>query len=89
MDISLVQILVVVVITNVRFIWTDVENGFRLSALLSELADPKTFVKHDKKWEEFYKFFIESKGKQVKIPVQGKRGGATRSLLGYFYRRRK
>jgi len=34
---SLVQILVVVVITNMRTIWAEVENGFRWRAFRSEL----------------------------------------------------
>jgi len=68
---SLVQILVVVVITNMRTIWAEVENGFRWRAFRSELVDPKRFVKYDKKWKGFInlKAFIELKGKLVKIPV--------------------
>jgi len=50
---SLVQILVVVVITNMRTIWAEVENGFRWRAFRSELVDPKRFVKYDKKWKGF------------------------------------
>ena len=46
MENSLVQILVAVVITDVRFIWTEVENGFKLRAIRFELVDPKRFVKH-------------------------------------------
>jgi len=68
---SLVQILVVVVITNMRTIWAEVENGFRWRAFRSELVDPKRFVKYDKKCKGFIfiKAFIELKGKLVKIPV--------------------
>jgi len=46
---SLVQILVVVVITKLRTLWTEVENGFGWRAFRSELVDPKRFVKYDKK----------------------------------------
>jgi len=50
---TLVQILVVVVITKLRTFWTEVENGFRWRAFRSEWVDPKRFVKHDKKWDGF------------------------------------
>jgi len=68
---SLVQILVVVVITNMRTIWAEVENGFRWRAFRSELVDPKRFVKYDKKCKGFIqiKTLIELKGKLVNIPV--------------------
>jgi len=69
---TLVQILVVVVITKLRTFWTEVENGFRWRAFRSELVDPKRFVKYDKKCDGFVKEpIIELKGKQVKIPVLG------------------
>jgi len=52
---TLVQILVVVVITKLRTFWTEVENGFRWRAFRSELVDPKRFVKYDKKCDGFFK----------------------------------
>ena len=64
---TLVQILVVVVITKLRTFWTEVENGFRWRAFRSEWVDPKRFVKHDKKWDGF-KFLNPSsnwKGKRL------------------------
>jgi len=64
---TLVQILVVVVITKLRTLWTEVENGFRWRAFRSEWVDPKRFVKHDKKWDGF-KFLNPSsnwKGKRL------------------------
>jgi len=68
---TLVQILVVVVITKLRTFWTEVENGFRWRAFRSELVDPKRFVKYDKKCKGFIqiKTLIELKGKLVNIPV--------------------
>ena len=87
-DKPLVQILVAVVITDVRPIWTEVENGYRLRAIRSVLVDPKRFVQSDNKGGEFFEFLIESKGKLVKIPVLCDGGGDT-LILGYFWRRRK
>jgi len=74
---TLVQILVVVVITKLRTFWTEVENGFRWRAFRSEWVDPKRFVKHDKKWNGFFflKAIIELKGKTVNIPLLGYRVG--------------
>jgi len=86
-DKPLVQILVAVVITDVRPIWTEVENGYRLRAIRSVLVDPKRFVQSDNKGEEFV-FLIESKGKLVKIPVLCD-GAGNSLILGYFWRRRK
>jgi len=51
MEKTLVQILVVVVITKLRTLWTEVENGFGWRAFRSEWVDPKRFVKYDKKWD--------------------------------------
>lgn len=47
MEFPLVQILVVVVIRNLRLISIDVGKGYRLIALRSVLADPKRFVKYE------------------------------------------
>lgn len=41
MDQSIVQILVVVVITYVRTIWTDVEKGSMATVFVHGLVDPK------------------------------------------------
>jgi len=51
LEISLVQILVIVVITNLRIIWTEVENGFKRREFRFEWVDPKRLIKHYKKWE--------------------------------------
>jgi len=66
-DNPLVQILVAVVITDVRPIWTEVENGYRLRAIRSVLVDPKRFVQSDNKGEEFSSSSLNRKGKWLKF----------------------
>jgi len=81
MEKTIVQILVVVVITKMRTLWTEVENGFGWRAFRSEWVDPKKFFKQDKKWDGlkiyFFKTIIELKGKMVKIPLLGEKRGVT------------
>jgi len=79
---TLVQILVVVVITKLRTFWTEVENGFRWRAFRSEWVDPKRFVKHDKKWDGF-KFLNPS------LNWKGKRLTFRYLVKGWEERRRK
>lgn len=77
MEKPIVQILVVVVITKMRSLWTEVENGFQWRAFRLEWVDPKRFVKHDKKCEGFLKKFMPSlnwKGKWLKFHYLVKRG---------------
>ena len=90
MEKPLVQILVVVVITKLRTLWTEVENGFGWRAFRSEWVDPKRFVKYDKKWEGLAGFrvceaLIELKGKMVKIPLLGERKGREEGGLALFF----
>jgi len=102
---TLVQILVVVVITKLRTFWTEVENGFRWRAFRSEWVDPKRFVKHDKKWDGF-KFLNPSlnwKGKRLtfvtwlRVEIWGRERGQlfflfwawSNFFLGYLLRWRK
>jgi len=65
-DKPLVQILVAVVITDVRPIWTEVENGYRLRAIRSVLVDPKRFVQSDNKGEEL-RSSLNRKGNWLKF----------------------
>jgi len=80
MEKTIVQILVVVVITKMRTLWTEVENGFGWRAFRSEWVDPKRFFKQDKKWDGLKIYFLKPslnwKGKWLKFHylVKKKRG---------------
>jgi len=93
MEKPLVQILVVVVITKLRTLWTEVENGFGWRAFRSEWVDPKRFVKYDKKWEGLTGFvFVKPssnwKGKWLKFHylVKERRGGKRFFFFSFFFR---
>lgn len=55
---TLVQILVVVVITKLRSLfWTEVENGSKWKGIWFGWVDPKRFIKYEKKWGGDYEWF--------------------------------
>ena len=76
---TLVQILVVVVITKLRSLfWTEVENGSKWKGIWFGWVDPKRFIKYEKKWGgDWWRISsrVELKGKIVKILLLDEEGG--------------
>lgn len=75
---TLVQILVVVVITKLRSLfWTEVENGSKWKGIWFGWVDPKRFIKYEKKGGGVQDISsrVELKGKIVKILLLDERSG--------------
>lgn len=92
---SIVQILVVVVIRQMRTLSTDVTKVISKRAIRWEWADPKRGVKYFKKERDWaaamwlVRCLVIAKGKLVKIPVLDSACGATRASFGICLRQRK
>jgi len=84
MEESLVQILVVVVITKLRTFWTEVEKGSGWRAFRSGWVDPKRFVQYDKKWDLFWNNSKSSNRKGIRLKFLNEERGEGSNLFSLF-----